>query len=129
MHSIESQNSVKRISLDISSPSSSTQAVIIDERRLLEHDANSAAEVEARIAKKVALLDQPVREFTTKPGNPQVHTFSLPKVICFLTIYLCLAFQRVSCVSLRTVLFFVFETTIIRFIKFITYGNFISSFE
>ncbi|KAL3995592.1 Nuclear factor I protein pre-N-terminus family protein [Acanthocheilonema viteae] len=80
LHSIESQNSVKRISLDISPPGSSTQAVIIDERRLLEHDAVSAAEVEARIAKKVALLDQPVREFTTKPGNPQLLVTPRPVV-------------------------------------------------
>uniref|UniRef100_A0AAF5PZP0 CTF/NF-I domain-containing protein n=1 Tax=Wuchereria bancrofti TaxID=6293 RepID=A0AAF5PZP0_WUCBA len=78
LHSIESQNSIKRsISLDISPPGSSTQAVIIDERRILEHDA---AEVEARIAKKVALLDQPVREFTTKPGNPQLLVTPRPVV-------------------------------------------------
>ncbi|KAM3718887.1 Nuclear factor 1 C-type [Dirofilaria immitis] len=81
LHNIESQNSIKRsISLDISPPGSSTQAVIIDERRLLEYNAANAAEVEARIAKKIALLDQPVREFTTKPGNPQLLVTPRPVV-------------------------------------------------
>ncbi|VDO44873.1 unnamed protein product [Onchocerca flexuosa] len=81
LHNIESQNSVKRsISLDVSPPGSSTQAVIIDERRMLEHNAASAADVEARIAKKVALLDQPVRAFTTKPGNSQLLVTPRPVV-------------------------------------------------
>lgn len=99
LHSIESQNSVKRsISLDILPPGSSTHAAIIDERRILEHDSASAAEVEARIAKKVALLDQPVREFTTKPGNPQVYIFtSLRPSYLLFHIYLrlvCLSFFK-----------------------------------
>uniref|UniRef100_A0A915PDX3 CTF/NF-I domain-containing protein n=1 Tax=Setaria digitata TaxID=48799 RepID=A0A915PDX3_9BILA len=81
LHSIESQNSIKRsISLDISPPGSSTQTMVVDERRILEHDHTDAAEVEARIAKKVALLDQPVREFTTKPGNPQLLVTPRPVV-------------------------------------------------
>ncbi|VDN04205.1 unnamed protein product [Thelazia callipaeda] len=74
LHSIESIDSIKRniSGLDVSLSGLSSRTLLMDERRILEHDVASVAEVEARIAKKVALLDQPVREFTTKPGNPQL---------------------------------------------------------
>lgn len=95
LHNIESQNLVKRSINSHISPPGSARAVILDERCALQHDSVSAAEVEARIAKKVALLDQPVREFTTKPGNPQVNNIFHIHLFIFLhIIWLLFSFFR-----------------------------------
>lgn len=114
LHSIESQNSVKRSSntLDASPSGSSTQSIGMEERRgVLDHDTTaSAAEVEARIAKKVALLDQPVREFTTKPGNSQVN------------IFIFLLFVSLSYVLIDTGLFSVGKPILQRFVSMIWYA-------
>ncbi|VDN36272.1 unnamed protein product [Gongylonema pulchrum] len=82
LHSIESQNSLKTngssSTLGNSRITSFPGTIGVQERRtaIPEHDTTvRAADVEARIAKKVALLDQPVREFTTKPGNSQQQLF------------------------------------------------------
>ncbi|VDN42655.1 unnamed protein product [Gongylonema pulchrum] len=82
LHSIESQNSLKTngssSTLGNSRVTSFPGTIGVQERRtsVPEHDTTvRAADVEARIAKKVALLDQPVREFTTKPGNSQQQLF------------------------------------------------------
>lgn len=79
LHSIESQNeggtgnggsaSVSLVS------GGSSHAVLLQGRKLVLQQQQQAAtitDVETKLAQKVALLDQPVREFISKPDNPQV---------------------------------------------------------
>uniref|UniRef100_A0A915ANP4 CTF/NF-I domain-containing protein n=1 Tax=Parascaris univalens TaxID=6257 RepID=A0A915ANP4_PARUN len=79
LHSIESQNeggtgnggsaSVSLVS------GGSSHAVLLQGRKLVLQQQQQAAtitDVETKLAQKVALLDQPVREFISKPDNPQL---------------------------------------------------------